>query len=365
VVAPLHRFDPSSPPLFDETLLQGHLVLGYTLFDGGARGARVRRAEAGAAAASEGEREVRMDLAVQVSAAYLSVLSARELLEASEALSAALESELDRIRQLLAEGKAARVDLLRVQAALSRADASEISARTDRDVALGDLARIIGRPAEEIRAGGLSPLPRLGSAPVNPQEALEAAQARSPTLARTQRELAGAEAGLNLARAEWLPRLEAVGRFTNYGTWSGNHTQEWQAGVSLAFPIFTGGARAGTREAARALVDEVTGRVRMAELEVEAGVERGLAAVAEASALSRALETAVEQSEEVARIEALALEAGAGVQTDFLRAEAELFQTRASLAQARNAEVLARIQLARIMGELSPRWIQENVEGDQ
>jgi outer membrane protein len=365
VVAPLHRFDPSSPPLFDETLLQGHLVLGYTLFDGGARGARVRRAEAGAAAASEGEREVRMDLAVQVSAAYLSALSARELLEASEALSTALESELDRIRQLLAEGKAARVDLLRVQAALSRAEASEISARTDQDVALGDLARMIGRPAEEVRAGGLSPLRRLGSAPVSPQEAFEAAQARSPTLARTQRELSGAEAGLNLARADWLPRLETVGRFTNYGTWSGNHTQEWQAGVSLAFPLFTGGARAGTREAARALVDEVTERVRMAELEVEAGVERGLAAVAEASALSRAWETAVEQSEEVARIEALALEAGVGVQTDFLRAEAELFQTRASLAQARNAEVLARIQLARIMGELSPRWIQENVEGDQ
>jgi outer membrane protein len=293
------------------------------------------------------------------------MLSAQDLLEASEALTTALESEMGRIGQLLAEGKAARVDLLRVQAALSRAEASEISARTDLDVAGGDLARLTGLPPDEIRAAGLSPLPHPGTSPVHPREALEAARTQSPALARTHRELAGAEAGLSLARAEWLPRLEAIGRYTNYGTWSGNHTQEWQAGVSLAFPIFTGGARAGAREAARALVDEVAERIRMVELEVEAGVERGLAAVAEASALSLALETAVEQYEEVARIEALALEAGAGVQTDFLRAEAELFQTRASLAQARNAQVLARIQLARIMGDLSPRWIQENVEGDR
>ena len=55
-------------------------------------------------------------------------------------------------------------------------------------------------------------------------------------------------------------------------------------------------------------------------LAVEGGVEEALAAVEEARARRTALETAVEQAAEVARIEALALEVGSGVQTDFLRA---------------------------------------------
>ena len=91
-------------------------------------------------------------------------------------------------------------------------------------------------------------------------------------------------------------------------------------------------------------------------------MEEALATVAETRARREALERGVEQAEEVARIEALALEVGAGVQTDFLRAQAELFYSRAALSETRHGEVLAEIQLARIMGELTPTWLQENTE---
>jgi outer membrane protein TolC len=58
----------------------------------------------------------------------------------------------------------------------------------------------------------------------------------------------------------------------------------------------------------------------------------------------------------------LALETGAGVQTDFIRAEAELLQVRAGLARARHGEILARIRLALATGELTLRWLHENLE---
>jgi hypothetical protein len=162
VVAPLHGFDPHNPPEFDRTLLQGNLSLGYTLFDGGGRSARVRRAEAGEAGAKAGEEGTGMDLAFQVSEAYLAVLTAREVLEASSRQKAALEAERRRTEQFLEEGKAARVDLLRVEAALSRTEAGEISARTELDVALGRLARLTGLAGEEVRGAELIP-PRLSS----------------------------------------------------------------------------------------------------------------------------------------------------------------------------------------------------------
>jgi outer membrane protein TolC len=102
--------------------------------------------------------------------------------------------------------------------------------------------------------------------------------------------------------------------------------------------------------------------VRLAELEVEEKVDDALAALAEAGARREALELGLSQSREVARIEALALEAGAGVQTDYLKAQADLFRVRAALVQARHGEILARLQLARVMGELTQEWIQEHLE---
>jgi outer membrane protein TolC len=365
VVAPLHAFDPTRPPLFDETLVQGHLSFSYTLFDGGGRSARIRGAEAGEGAALEGEREAAMVLTARVCSAFLGVLSARDVVEASIRQRAALEAELERVRQFLQEGKAARVDLLRVQAALSRAQAAEISAGSDLEVAEGSLARLTGMGAGTIRSGDLVRVRLTQAATPGWEEALTVAQSGSPALVRARRELAAAEAGARLAKAAWLPRLEAGGRITDYGTLNGDHTQEWQAAVSLAYPLFTGGARSG--EVARARADEARARegVRLLELEVADGLEQALAGFAETHALREALQTGVDQSAEVARIEALALDTGSGVQTDFLRAEAELFQARAALAQARNGEILARIELARIMGELTLDWLRDNVETER
>jgi outer membrane protein TolC len=107
---------------------------------------------------------------------------------------------------------------------------------------------------------------------------------------------------------------------------------------------------------------KATEALRSAELAVEGGVEEALAAAQETRAMRVALESAVEQAAEVARIEALALEVGSGIQTDFLRAQSELFQARAALSQARHGEVMAGVQLARVTGELTLDWLQENME---
>jgi outer membrane protein TolC len=73
----------------------------------------------------------------------------------------------------------------------------------------------------------------------------------------------------------------------------------------------------------------------------------------------------VAQSEEVSRIERLSLTVGSGTQSDYLAAEANLFRARASLVEAQNAEVVARVELARIAGELSLDWLARTVETRQ
>ena len=303
-----------------------------------------------------------MEVVSSVTVSYLSILTCREVLDASDRQVAALESERERVLLMLEVGRAARVDLLRVEAALSRAEANKVSARARLDVAIRELRRLTGLGAGDIQSG--SPLPlRLSRARVPDRtEALTRAQVGSPPLEAARRNVLAAEAGHAEARASRLPHLQMGARYSDYGTIEGDFTGEWQATFQLSYPVFTGGSRTNLIRRAEAEERRATEALRLVELQMESGIDQALAVVQEAGALKEALAAATEQSEEVARIEHLALEAGAGVQTDYLTAEAELFRARAALTQARHGEIAAAVQLARAMGDLSVTWLEQNVE---
>jgi len=91
-------------------------------------------------------------------------------------------------------------------------------------------------------------------------------------------------------------------------------------------------------------------------------LDRARAGVAEAHARVASLERAVASFVEVARIEHVALTAGSGTQTDYLRAEADLLSARANLVEARHREIGARVELARVTGALEIDWLNANLE---
>ena len=94
----------------------------------------------------------------------------------------------------------------------------------------------------------------------------------------------------------------------------------------------------------------------------EQQVDETQSSLDEARARVTALDAAVSQSAEVARITQLSRDVGEGTQTDYLMAEASLFRARSSLVQARHAEIAARVELARVLGELSRPWIASSLE---
>ena len=114
---------------------------------------------------------------------------------------------------------------------------------------------------------------------------------------------------------------------------------------------------------AEALRDASRENVRLAELSAAANVDRALAALEETEARAASLRTAVDRSAEVARIERLRLDTGTGVQADYLQAEATLLSLRVALSEVDHGAVLARVRLARAVGELDVGWLQENLGG--
>jgi outer membrane protein TolC len=171
-----------------------------------------------------------------------------------------------------------------------------------------------------------------------------------------------AEARARAARGSWLPSLSLQAGFVTFGSTDGGFTGEWRGGIGLRYPIFTGGARSGRIQQAEAQALRAREEYRAATLATETQLDRALSAVAETDARIEATTQAVSHLEEVARIELLALEAGSGVQTDYLRAESDLYSARASLSDLRHRALTTRIQVAALTGDLSPEWVATYLE---
>lgn len=372
VVAPLHGFDPAAPPRFDRTLVQGHAVAEWTAFDGGARGARIAGARAVASGAESGVEAASHGVIAEAVSSYLGASTADEVARAHGELVRALEAERSRAALLFEAGRIPRVSVLRAEAALSRARADLEAVGAEREVAFRRLARVTGLGMERLAVGLESMLPDAappepaGGAPGSRDALVETALARHPELGRARGRAAAAGAMVDGARSAYLPRIGVAGRYSAFGSAETAPRPEWNAGVQVSWAAFTGGARGRAVDRAEAEARVAEADVALVARQVEEAVDRALAAYRAARARTEALEAAAAQSAEVARIEALALDAGAGVQTDYLRAEAELLQVRAGLAEARSAVLEARVRLAQATGSLTVAWVLELTgEGDR
>jgi outer membrane protein len=297
-----------------------------------------------------------------VAATYLAVLSAGEVTESHERRLEALEEEERRVRALLAEGQAPEIQLLRVEAALEAAEAEAVAARGALATAELELARLTGASLDRTRRDALVGVTLRSDEAPSRSVALERASAANPEVEAARRASDGARASASMVRTTRWPKVDAFGTYWERGGGETSFGRDWGLGLRVSYPLFTGGAVRGQIEQAEAGVRGAEERMRLAELEAGRRVDAALAAVAETRAGAAALARAVERQEAVVRTERVALEIGAGVQTDFLAAQADLLAARAGLARSRHAEMAAHIEVARLLGMLDEDWIRTNLE---
>ncbi len=364
IVTPIHAFEPSLVPPFDETLFQARAVVGYTVYDGGARGARIEASASQVRAAESDLRSARQELIGQVAVSYLGVLLARDQLDAHDQRIAALQAELERVQALLAVGRAPRVEVLRAEAALADARANRVRTVTLRRVAEGDLSRLMGLSSGSLVEREFQGVALQEVGIVDPTRLFSASLATNPGVQRARDDLTSAEAAVGVAQGARRPSVDLQAAYVDQGSLDGHFTGEWNVGVGISVPVFTGGRLGHGVSRAEALREASRENVRLAELGAAANVDRALATLEETEARAVSLRTAVDRSEEVARIERLRLDTGTGVQADYLEAEATLLSLRAALSEADHGAVLARIRLAQAVGELDEGWLEENLGGE-
>lgn len=362
LVTPIHGFAPDLLPPFDETLIQGGATFTYTLYDGGARGSRVGQARAGAAAASAGHAVAQQALVARVVNAFATVLTQRQVLDATDRRLAALRAEHSRAKRRVAAGRGAALEVFRAEAAIAAAEAARVRVFAALDLGVLELARLTGWAPQRISGSTLSGVVIADRGLPSRELLVGRALESNPALAQTRQEFLAAEAGVAVAQGAWLPDIKLFGAYIDRGSANFDFDGEWSAGAALTYPLFTGGGRSSRVKRAEASRGVSAEQVRLAELRIAEEVDRAVAQVAEVQARAEALRRAEVSLEEVARIELLALEAGAGTQTDYLRAEADLLAIRAEVAGASYGEVVAQAELARTTGALTPDWVATNVE---
>ncbi|MFC1475404.1 TolC family protein [Candidatus Zixiibacteriota bacterium] len=359
---PIHGFSPGTLPAFNDAVAQYGFHVGYTLFDGGRRRGRIRRAQSWLGAAESSRNETRQYLIASVIITYLSVLSGREILAAHDHRLAALRAELSRAEQFFDQERAAKVEILRVQAGLASAEADREQARTGLDVAEKNLASLLGVAPENTSAPRLIPLSLSDTTKVAEASLYSAALISNSTVEQTRRRVTAARAELTVARGARWPALQLGGNWIDQGDFDGHRVDEWNVSAAFSLPIFSGGAIGNRITQARATLKAAEERTRLAELALQREIDQTLARLNEAQSRINSLSRAVESFAEVARIEKLLVKTGSGTQTAYLDAEADLMTARATLVNARHAEIAARVELARLTGELDLPWVSRHLE---
>jgi len=308
-----------------------------------------------------------------ISSQYLNLLTLRDL---EDAAAASLESlrELDQAtQQLVDQGRAARVDKLKVEVQLA-----EIQSR----LAELEAARVSGRHELAALLGSDAPLPPLSDVDKETVDTLlpkreamqehDALQLRSDLQARAA-ETQAARQQVEAARRDRYPDLRLFAQAGYYGarnpqgTAFGNDPDDGQEdaviGLKLSIPLLDGGLRSGQIVKARAEAQAAQARLHARQLTARQEVAAALAEQKSARLRRDARSKALQQALETLRIESLKYNAGRGAIRDVLEAEAAVLETRSLLHQAERGILIARLAEGLARGSLNAEYLQRAVQG--
>ncbi len=331
------------------------LDLQWPIYTGGRLDALERAARAEAAASTDDLAAARSDLRLEIARAYWALVTAGESQRVVDESLNRVGAHLQDVRNQLAAGLVPPNDVLSVEAQESRQRMLTIQARTTRENAEAELARLIGEPGAAIEPSAAldPPAPR----PASFEALLDEARRQRPERAALLKRIGAAE-GRQVAAAAGLKPTIAIAGGVDYArpnprifprteAWR----ESWDAGINAVWPLFDGGrTRAETAEASAATRGM---RERLAEFDSVLTVEirqRINELVASRAAIEAATD-AVRSATEARRVIGERFAAGVAVSVDVLDAQVALLQAGLDRTQAIATARLAEARLDRALGK--------------
>jgi len=323
------------------------LSANLTVFDGLARIADRRIAEAELVAADASFVNTRFQAILDVKRAFFNALAAEELVRISDTRIERAQEQLNIATEKLNAGTATRSDTLRSHVEVANAELQRLQAETQLASAEADLARLVGFDGSVSAESDES---LFVVADIDTTTLRDEALGTSPQIQQADASKRSAAAQYSATTAQYLPRATA-----SYSrNWSASQwldlNPSWSARLSFSWTLFNGFSRELNRtrsamslESARALAED-------SRRQVNTQLTQHLATLAAARTSLEIAEASRAASEEDLRVQRERYRLGAATIVDVLASQVNLDQAEVDIVQARFDYLVAKAQIEALVG---------------
>jgi outer membrane protein len=333
------------------------LTLSYTLFDSGARSAKIDLAKTNLLAADFAFNDTHRRIVFHVAEAYYRLLDAMKQEDAASATLTDAQTVQQAVEARLASGLATLPDALEARAATAQARYELASIQGLEEIARGGLATVIGVSADtmiHIEDISSTALPEAIEEPV--RAVMNRALSQRPDLLARVARIRSTDEEIKQARSAFYPVLSVSadwGHRNSYGSENFNptissHIYPYTAQLSLSWAIFDGGARrneigrvAGERREAQA-------QASLSRVQIENEIWTSYSHLKTAQSQQEAANALLEAAEQSYSAATESFQAGVRTFIDITTAQRQL-------ARARTAQATARVEVLTSLAELAFR----------
>jgi outer membrane protein len=325
------------------------LVVQQSIFDGGRTASSVKAARAGVRAGEHGVTNARAQAVLGIAQAYYDAVLAHRQVEIGQISLEQAERTLADTQLNFDQGAAPEFDLVRAQVARDNQDTALIRFRTERDVALVVLKRLIGTPLDR-PLQLTSPLDAddLDAVVVTARNAAGVTGATRAAVEQAREVVRLREAALGVARADRLPQISAGSDFglVDYASqpFNTDWKTNWTVGLNLSVPLFDGFRRRAAVRSARADVRIAQLQLEDASLQSRVETFEADADVAAATATLQTTARTVAQAQRAYEIAELRFQQGASTHLELVDARFQLAQSRLNHARSSRDVRVARLR---------------------
>ncbi len=334
--------------------VRSRIDLQWPIYTGGRLKALTRAAGAESEASGHDREAARADLKLEITRAFLSVLTARASVDVVQQALERTGAHLTDVRNQLGVGLVPPSDALTIEAQHARQRMLSIEARNILETTTAEFKRLVGIDQD----AAVELVADLADLKVSTTNVASATQARDlrPERKSLLFRITAAEERVAAASAGRLPVLSAIAGydiarpnpriFPIQEAWK----PSWDIGVHVRWSLFDGGrVRAETAEAA-ANRRAIEARLRDFDALIEVEIRQRTADLESARASIEAAEAGVRAATEARRVLAERFSAGVATNTDVLTAQTSLLQAELDLTRARANSELAAARLQRALG---------------
>jgi len=336
-------------PSGDASPSTGSVTLTQPLFTGGATLAGYKAAKYSEKAAENDYLLQQQNVFQNAASSYLTVMTAQEVLEFNKRQVATNTEEMKRIRQRFELGDITLPNLKEFEARLSGYVAEKEAAYGDLLAAKSSFINVFGRSADELAWPKLDP-----QLPMSLEESLELSKVNNPDLIQQRILLKASAENINVSRAGFLPTVSAVaGWSNNSNAFNSTDTNVTSIGVQASLPLFRGGETTAKYKQSKFEKIQAEDALKQKMRDIEAQASNAYNDLQVQNQRVKALKVRLESF----RITTDAVEqqeaAGEASIIDVLDARDDEFSAKVDLQVAKQALVLAKLELLASVGKFT------------